>query len=128
VVNSLFDTQDQLCKITNSTDQSMALMLGQALDKQSFILDVTRNHRLRDSPTEIYQFHLHGKTKPFPTGVFTYSTRCYSYSCGSGEPGTVCYAYRCLSRKDIVKSLVLPENSDILRVETVKTRRETTWT
>jgi hypothetical protein len=30
--------------------------------------------------------------------------------------------------KNSVKSLVLPENSDILRVETVKTRRETTWT
>jgi hypothetical protein len=46
----------------------------------------------------------------------------------SGEPGTVCYAYGCLSRKDIVKGLVLPANSDILRVETVTTRRETTWT
>jgi hypothetical protein len=43
----------------------------------------------------------------------------------------VCYAYGCLSRKDIVKGLVLlvlPANSDILRVETVTTRRETTWT
>jgi hypothetical protein len=43
----------------------------------------------------------------------------------------VCYAYGCLSRKDIVKGLILrilPANSDILRVETVKTRRETTWT
>jgi hypothetical protein len=100
----------------------MALMLGQALDNQSFILGVTRNHRLRDSPTEIYQFHLHGKRRPLTTGVF------YSYSCGSGEPGTVCYAYGCLSRKDIVKGLVLPANSDIPRVEIVTPRRETTWT
>jgi hypothetical protein len=45
-----------------------------------------------------------------------------------GEPRTACYAYGCLLRKDIVKGLVLPANSDILRVETVKTRRETMWT
>jgi hypothetical protein len=37
----------------------------------------------------------------------------------------VCYAYGCLSRKDSVKGLILPANLDILRVETVKTRRET---
>jgi hypothetical protein len=40
----------------------------------------------------------------------------------------VCYAYGCLSRKDSAKGLILPANSDILRVETVTTRRETTWT
>jgi hypothetical protein len=72
VVSSPFQLilQDILCRISNTNDRSMALMLGQALDKQSFILDVTKNHRLRDSPTEIYRFHLHGRTKPLPTGVF----------------------------------------------------------
>jgi hypothetical protein len=44
-----------------------------------------------------------------------------------GIPG-LCVMRRMVFTKNSVKSLVLPENSDILRVETVTTRRETMWT
>lgn len=106
-------------------------MLGQALDKQAYILDVTRNHRLRDSPTEIYQFHMHDRTKPLPTGVFTCATPCFSYACNNGGISAACYAYSCPNRKQGTRQQVpvqQPVNTDILRAETITQRRGTTWT
>ena len=54
-----FDGQeavDKICYIIKTTDRSLALLLGRALDAQKFFHDVTYDHRLRDNPNEIYQF------------------------------------------------------------------------
>jgi RHO1 GDP-GTP exchange protein 1/2 len=47
---------DKICYIIKTTDRSLALLLGRALDAQKFFHDVTYDHRLRDNPVEIYQF------------------------------------------------------------------------
>ncbi|EEB96466.1 hypothetical protein MPER_04395, partial [Moniliophthora perniciosa FA553] len=84
---------DKLAYIIKTTDRNLALLLGRALDAQKFFHDVTYDHRLRDTPGELYQF----RTKlpsPFkdgaiipsndevelPSGVFTLLTDCYSPS------------------------------------------------
>ena len=92
----------------------MALCLGHAMDK--LVIDVTGNHRLRDSPSEVYIF-----SSILPTGVFTHTTPCYSYKC-SGDGN--CYAFGCPTKKQTV---VAPTTKDTLRVETGSPRRETTW-
>lgn len=54
-----FDGQEaveKICYIIKTTDRSLALLLGRALDSQKFFHDVTYEHRLRDNPSEIYQF------------------------------------------------------------------------
>lgn len=47
---------DKICYIIKTTDRNLALLLGRALDAQKFFHDVAWEHRLRDSPNEIYQF------------------------------------------------------------------------
>ncbi|KAG8926246.1 RHO1 GDP-GTP exchange protein 2 [Tulasnella sp. 418] len=47
---------DKIAYIIRTTDRNLALLLGRALDAQKFFHDVTYDHRLRDSPYEIYQF------------------------------------------------------------------------
>ncbi|KAG9019185.1 RHO1 GDP-GTP exchange protein 2 [Tulasnella sp. 427] len=47
---------DKIAYIIKTTDRNLALLLGRALDAQKFFHDVTYDHRLRDSPHEIYQF------------------------------------------------------------------------
>jgi hypothetical protein len=54
-----FDGRDAvaiIADIIKTTDRNLALLLGRALDAQKFFHDVTYDHRLRDSPVEIYQF------------------------------------------------------------------------
>lgn len=58
---------DKIAYIIKTTDRNLALLLGRALDAQKFFHDVTYDHRLRDSPNELYQF----RTKlpsPFVSG------------------------------------------------------------
>ncbi|EKM81681.1 hypothetical protein AGABI1DRAFT_36135 [Agaricus bisporus var. burnettii JB137-S8] len=57
---------DKIAYIIKTTDRNLALLLGRALDAQKFFHDVTYDHRLRDSPNELYQF----KTKlgPYVSG------------------------------------------------------------
>ncbi|KAK7056393.1 RHO1 GDP-GTP exchange protein 2 [Paramarasmius palmivorus] len=58
---------DKLAYIIKTTDRNLALLLGRALDAQKFFHDVTYDHRLRDTPGELYQF----RTKlpsPFVSG------------------------------------------------------------
>jgi hypothetical protein len=50
---------DKIAYIIKTTDRNLALLLGRALDAQKFFHDVTYDHRLRDSPHEIYQFKAH---------------------------------------------------------------------
>ncbi|CAE7134454.1 unnamed protein product [Rhizoctonia solani] len=47
---------DLISFIIKTSDRNLALLLGRALDAQKFFHDVTYDHRLRDSPAEIYQF------------------------------------------------------------------------
>ncbi|KAK0548821.1 RHO1 GDP-GTP exchange protein 2 [Tilletia horrida] len=47
---------DRIAYIIKTSDRNLALLLGRALDAQKFFHDVTYDHRLRDSPNEIYQF------------------------------------------------------------------------
>ncbi|KAG0141113.1 hypothetical protein CROQUDRAFT_52219 [Cronartium quercuum f. sp. fusiforme G11] len=47
---------DKIAYIIKTTDRNLALLLGRALDSQKFFHDVTYDHRLRDSPNELYQF------------------------------------------------------------------------
>ncbi|EMR10036.1 hypothetical protein PNEG_01790 [Pneumocystis murina B123] len=47
---------DVISKIIRTMDRNLALLLGRSLDAQKFIHDVTYDHRLRDSPNEVYQF------------------------------------------------------------------------
>lgn len=47
---------DKIAYIIKTTDRNLALLLGRALDAQKFFHDVTYDHRLRDSPHEIYRF------------------------------------------------------------------------
>lgn len=50
------DAVDKIAYIIKTTDRNLALLLGRALDAQKFFHDVTYDHRLRDSPIELYQF------------------------------------------------------------------------
>lgn len=47
---------DKIAYILKTTDRNLALLLGRALDAQKFFHDVTYDHRLRDSPYELYHF------------------------------------------------------------------------
>lgn len=47
---------DAICHIIRTNDRNLALLLGRSLDAQKFYHDVTYNHRLRDSPNEVYTF------------------------------------------------------------------------
>jgi RHO1 GDP-GTP exchange protein 1/2 len=65
-----FDGREAVDKITyiiKTADRNLALLLGRALDAQKFFHDVTYDHRLRDSPSELYQFPM-GVASPFVSG------------------------------------------------------------
>lgn len=47
---------DLIAEIIKTPDRNLALLLGRALDAQKFFHDVTYDHRLRDSSSELYQF------------------------------------------------------------------------
>ncbi len=49
---------DKIAFIIKTSDRNLALLLGRALDAQKFFHDVTYDHRLRDSPNELYQFRV----------------------------------------------------------------------
>ncbi|KAF9454241.1 RhoGEF Rgf2 [Macrolepiota fuliginosa MF-IS2] len=57
---------DKIAYIIKTTDRNLALLLGRALDAQKFFHDVTYDHRLRDSPNELYQ--LRTKLGPYVSG------------------------------------------------------------
>ncbi|CEP60449.1 Rho family guanine nucleotide exchange factor ROM2 LALA0_S01e11144g [Lachancea lanzarotensis] len=47
---------DIICSIVRTSDRNLALLLGRALDAQKLFHDVVYEHRLRDSPNEVYEF------------------------------------------------------------------------
>jgi hypothetical protein len=93
------DAVDVISYIIKTTDRNLALLLGRALDAQKFFHDVTYDHRLRDSPTEMYQFRETMMDEPSDApevnGVFVLLTECYSPTC---TPDHLCYSIACPRR------------------------------
>ncbi len=85
------DVVDVISYIIKTTDRNLALLLGRSLDAQKFLHDVTYDHRLRDHPSEVYQF---GSGEDV-NGVFTLLTECYSPTCTRDQ---LCYSIACPRR------------------------------
>ncbi|EJT70353.1 Rho1 guanine nucleotide exchange factor 1 [Gaeumannomyces tritici R3-111a-1] len=102
------DAVDVLSYIIRTTDRNLALLLGRALDAQKFFHDVTYEHRLRDSNTEMYQFKEtmteEEEEKPGVDGVFVLLSECYSPTCTRDQ---LCYSIACPRRLEQVSRLNL---------------------
>ena len=88
---------DLIAYIIKTADRNLALLLGRALDAQKFFHDVDYEHRLRDSPSELYQFKESVMEDPATEvdGVFTLLTECYSPTCTRDR---LCYSIACPRR------------------------------
>ncbi|KAM0280636.1 hypothetical protein ACHAQH_003943 [Verticillium albo-atrum] len=98
---------DVLSYIIRTTDRNLALLLGRALDAQKFFHDVTYEHRLRDSTSEMYQFRetLIDQPDDNPVnGVFVLLSECYSPTCTRDN---LCYSIACPRRLEQVSRLNL---------------------
>ncbi|KAB5562915.1 CNH domain-containing protein [Coniochaeta sp. 2T2.1] len=99
---------DVLSYIIRTTDRNLALLLGRALDAQKFFHDVTYEHRLRDSASEMYQFKESladdSDDKPTVNGVFVLLSECYSPTCTRDQ---LCYSIACPRRLEQVSRLNL---------------------
>lgn len=99
---------DVLSYIIRTTDRNLALLLGRSLDAQKYFHDVTYEHRLRDSPSEIYQFREtmvdENEDKPSVNGVFVLLSECYSPTCSRDQ---LCYSIACPRRLEQVSRLNL---------------------
>lgn len=103
---------DVLSYIIRTTDRNLALLLGRALDAQKFFHDVTYEHRLRDSQSEMYQFRENvmeeqSEEKPVVNGVFVLLSECYSPTCTRDQ---LCYSIACPRRLEQVSRLNLKIN------------------
>ncbi|KAI9795210.1 MAG: RHO1 GDP-GTP exchange protein 2 [Piccolia ochrophora] len=106
---------DLISYIIKTTDRNLALLLGRALDAQKFFHDVTYDHRLRDSPQEIYQFReTLMEDSSDVNGVFTLLTECYSPTC---TPHRLCYSIACPRRLEQQARLNLKPQPGLKRVE-----------
>lgn len=98
---------DVLSYIIRTTDRNLALLLGRALDAQKFFHDVTYEHRLRDSASEMYQFRdaMMDESGENPVdGVFVLLSECYSPTCTRDQ---LCYSIACPRRLEQVSRLNL---------------------
>ncbi|PHH74338.1 hypothetical protein CDD82_4977 [Ophiocordyceps australis] len=99
---------DVLSYILRTTDRNLALLLGRALDAQKFFHDVTYEHRLRDSQSEMYQFRESLMEEPEEkspvNGVFVLLSECYSPTCTRDQ---LCYSIACPRRLEQVSRLNL---------------------
>ncbi|KAM3469737.1 hypothetical protein MY8738_010008 [Beauveria namnaoensis] len=102
---------DVLSYIIRTTDRNLALLLGRALDAQKFFHDVTYEHRLRDSQSEMYQFREtlidEPEDKSPVNGVFVLLSECYSPTCTREQ---LCYSIACPRRLEQVSRLNLKIN------------------
>ncbi|CAH0039211.1 unnamed protein product [Clonostachys solani] len=108
---------DVLSYIIRTTDRNLALLLGRALDAQKFFHDVTYEHRLRDSQSEMYQFRENlmeeqSEEKAAVDGVFVLLSECYSPTCTRDQ---LCYSIACPRRLEQVSRLNLKVNPGGLR-------------
>lgn len=98
---------DVLSYIIRTTDRNLALLLGRALDAQKFFHDVTYEHRLRDSASEMYQFRetmMDEDADNQVDGVFVLLSECYSPTC---TRESLCYSIACPRRLEQVSRLNL---------------------
>ncbi|KAK8067937.1 hypothetical protein PG996_007049 [Apiospora saccharicola] len=99
---------DVLSYIIRTTDRNLALLLGRSLDAQKYFHDVTYEHRLRDSTSEMYQFREtlmdEPEEKPLVNGVFVLLSECYSPTCTRDQ---LCYSIACPRRLEQVSRLNL---------------------
>ncbi|KAL3954802.1 hypothetical protein ACCO45_010365 [Purpureocillium lilacinum] len=99
---------DVLSYIIRTTDRNLALLLGRALDAQKFFHDVTYEHRLRDSQSEMYQLRETLMDEPDDkspvNGVFVLLSECYSPTCTRDQ---LCYSIACPRRLEQVSRLNL---------------------
>lgn len=107
---------DVISHIINTTDRNLALLLGRALDAQKFFHDVTYDHRLRDSTTEMYQFRETLMDEPHEApqvnGVFVLLTECYSPTCTRDH---LCYSIACPRRLEQQSRLNLKPQGGLRR-------------
>ncbi|KAI8592041.1 hypothetical protein BDZ88DRAFT_392856 [Geranomyces variabilis] len=131
------DAVDTIAYLIKSTDRNLSLLLGRALDAQKFFHDVTYNHRLRDSPNELYKFQSPTAPGPsssvmpileelmmangacadpedggLPNGVFTLLTDCYSPTCTRDR---LCYSVACPRRLEQQTRLLTHTSSQLQR-------------
>ncbi|KAL7269219.1 RHO1 GDP-GTP exchange protein 2 [Rhizina undulata] len=106
---------DMIAYIVKTSDRNLALLLGRALDAQKFFHDVTYDHRLRDSPAEVYQFKdgLMDEESGV-NGVFTLLTDCYSPTC---TPDQLCYSIACPRRLEQQAKLNMKPQPGLKREE-----------
>ncbi|GAB7359681.1 hypothetical protein MBLNU230_g6858t1 [Neophaeotheca triangularis] len=91
-----YEAVDLIAYIIRTSDRNLALLLGRSLDAQKFFHEVAYAHRLRDSPSEIYQFkETLNEEPPEVNGVFTLLTECYSPTCSRDN---LCYSIACPRR------------------------------
>ncbi|MCJ1307965.1 RHO1 GDP-GTP exchange protein 2 [Agyrium rufum] len=105
---------DLLAYIIRTNDRNLALILGRALDAQKLFHDVAYEHRLRDSPTEVYQFKDSLNENPATQvhGVVTLLTECYSPTCSRDH---LCYSIACPRRLEQQARLNLKPNGGLRR-------------
>lgn len=99
---------DVLSYIIRTTDRNLALLLGRALDAQKFFHDVTYEHRLRDSQSEMFQLRESLMDEPEDkspvNGVFILLSECYSPTCTREQ---LCYSIACPRRLEQISRLNL---------------------
>lgn len=114
-----FEAVDVLSYIIRTTDRNLALLLGRALDAQKFFHDVTYEHRLRDSQSEMYQFREslmdESEDKSPVNGVFVLLSDCYSPTCTRDQ---LCYSIACPRRLEQVSRLNLKINPGLRKDDT----------
>lgn len=125
---------DVLSYIIRTTDRNLALLLGRSLDAQKFFHDVTYEHRLRDSTSEMYQFREsmmdEPEEKPTVNGVFVLLSECYSPTCTRDQ---LCYSIACprrleqVSRLNLKPQVGLKKEQDILNDDVDQTDEQKLW-
>ncbi|CAN6672251.1 RHO1 GDP-GTP exchange protein 2 [Trichomonascus vanleenenianus] len=112
--------------IIKTPDRNLALLLGRALDAQKFFHDVTYDHRLRDTNSEVYQFNeivvedegidenTKAKTTVPVNGVFTLLAECYSPTCTRDK---LCYSIACPRRLEQQARLNMKPQPGLKRAE-----------
>ena len=76
---------DKIAYIIKTTDRNLALLLGRALDAQQYFHAITYDHRLRDSPSDVYQFRTRVES-PFHSGDLSLSPVTSPHSQGTSNP------------------------------------------
>ncbi|KAF9974865.1 RHO1 GDP-GTP exchange protein 2 [Actinomortierella ambigua] len=108
---------DVIIELTNVDDRRHGLAIARSLERQLLFFGGGLLQVLFDSNSDQYFFseatlaYNPGKDDfpTVPTGVFPYSTACYSPRC---HPGAPCYSYLCPNRKS-VGSILGRQNSDV---------------